>query len=781
MSKLTVDEITSVGGSSVDFPDGISNKGANLGTAASRDVGTAQDEIETNALKDFKSFDSLTSAIVYVTANPSTIERVSTASYRSKAECTTLGIDYPDGGGADYVVDAGALVLSSAPTAKSLGAIGDGTADNTGVLSSMQAELKNNTVELGTGAFSIASNSQIEDVIYKGTGVFKTKNSPNVATSGLSSTLGLFSDGIVPERHLRQALAKAASGQPIKVVIMGDSLSTPYAEVDSYMNASADGLWGYLKRRIAKQNPHLSFEFVNRGIGGMTWTSANGNVFNTKPSNIEWYDVDKDWFDYIEDEAPDILIFSFGMNDSENIVIPQFAAVQRRALSLPTVPDIVFCTNMVPSRMSGNANISSEKSNEGRDFSAGYVRHYAQTQDFGLIDVNRHYHLVMDGTDVENTYMSRVVAGLPTSLPYTATGILCSNFNMKINMASLAAGVMNDLNSETGERLRVQTSPKISVNNPNSTSYIDIGVRNGFIAVEINDNYQTGWNPNKFGAGVGGFGYANFTTTAPAPSVGQTCNLYVTVKGSHLTVSLNNEIILEKQIRRLGQVFEPSVYSKNGTITAAATITLDQGKYAKICHPLLTDSEVWENLDSNGGNNLNHPNTKASSVIYGPVIDCANFAVPSFSVGATDYVNTKSHRTVIGGKQSKGISTIGALPAGSALVNTLPPPDANDLVIVGAGDSVGTTTLVPSTGAYRCVIATETDQRALVDSFVPALGLRKTAISGVTVQTLISPTLVNTAGIQILCNVDSVLSLKQVFIGDPDTAGTGFRALRIPN
>ena len=77
-----------------------------LGTAASKDVGLGQDEIETNALKDFKSFDSLTSAIAYVTANPDNIKRLDTASYRNEAECLALSINYPDGGDASYVVVA---------------------------------------------------------------------------------------------------------------------------------------------------------------------------------------------------------------------------------------------------------------------------------------------------------------------------------------------------------------------------------------------------------------------------------------------------------------------------------------------------------------------------------------------------------------------------------------------------------------------------------------------------------------------------------------------------
>ena len=77
-----------------------------LGTASVVNVGTAQDQIETNALKDFKSFDSLTSAIAYVTAYPDNIKRLDTASRRSSSECAALGINYPDGGGADYIVAA---------------------------------------------------------------------------------------------------------------------------------------------------------------------------------------------------------------------------------------------------------------------------------------------------------------------------------------------------------------------------------------------------------------------------------------------------------------------------------------------------------------------------------------------------------------------------------------------------------------------------------------------------------------------------------------------------
>lgn len=133
----------------------------NFGSAATKDTGTAQDQIELNSQKTFKSFDSLTSAIAFVTANPSTIERLSTASYRSQAECTTLGISYPDGGGADYVVVAG----------------GTGTADGRSFIDAGSKQLKQTptfatsfelAAHIKLGANPLIASAAGRDMIYVG-------------------------------------------------------------------------------------------------------------------------------------------------------------------------------------------------------------------------------------------------------------------------------------------------------------------------------------------------------------------------------------------------------------------------------------------------------------------------------------------------------------------------------------------------------------------------------------------------------------------------------------
>jgi hypothetical protein len=51
-----------------------------------------------------RTFKSLTDAVDYVTLNPATLDQVTTVSDKSESECISLGIDYPDGNGGDYIV-----------------------------------------------------------------------------------------------------------------------------------------------------------------------------------------------------------------------------------------------------------------------------------------------------------------------------------------------------------------------------------------------------------------------------------------------------------------------------------------------------------------------------------------------------------------------------------------------------------------------------------------------------------------------------------------------------
>ena len=57
----------------------------------------------------YGTFEGLSDAVAFVTAHPELFPdntAISTSSYRTQSECTTHGIDYPDGGGADYIIVA---------------------------------------------------------------------------------------------------------------------------------------------------------------------------------------------------------------------------------------------------------------------------------------------------------------------------------------------------------------------------------------------------------------------------------------------------------------------------------------------------------------------------------------------------------------------------------------------------------------------------------------------------------------------------------------------------
>lgn len=145
-----------------------------------------------------ESFDSLTSAIAFVTANPDTIERLSTASYRNEAECTALGIDYPDGGAADYVVgtvmgaadnayiiDAGTkqiiLNITGPVNVLALGIVGDGVSDSS-TLFAVAGTGPNTQIHIPDGDYLLNSDAWMRDdikittganVVFRGAGRIK--------------------------------------------------------------------------------------------------------------------------------------------------------------------------------------------------------------------------------------------------------------------------------------------------------------------------------------------------------------------------------------------------------------------------------------------------------------------------------------------------------------------------------------------------------------------------------------------------------------------------------
>ena len=154
------------------------------------------------------------------------------------------------------------------------------------------------------------------------------------------------------------------------VVIMGDSISTDGPNALS----KGDSMASVIAGEIQNQNPGTTINFLNRAIGGQTWLNAN-----TKPTSFPaWYtDTTKDWLEYVQADAPDLLILAFGMNDANGFNAGAIHAVVNKIKTWAKVPSILFVTNPVPAiatTWSGGAGFYDTIFQEGRDWAAGYAR-----------------------------------------------------------------------------------------------------------------------------------------------------------------------------------------------------------------------------------------------------------------------------------------------------------------------------------------------------------------------------------------------------------------------
>ena len=207
----------------------------NQGTTTSVDVGTDQDQIELNSQKTFRMFDSLTSAAAFVTANPTAIKQVSTTSFRSEDECAGLSIDYPDGGGADYVVvDAGT-------------GIDDG------------------------GSFINAGSKQLK---------LSPKTVNNIRVYGIVGN-GVYDD-------LSQLIAADLSGLRFSIADIALNISTPYKATSgtfeigprtTLSNATSSGMFNQNLGFLAGSGVGNDYRIPDRtyfGLAASNWGGANG-------------------------------------------------------------------------------------------------------------------------------------------------------------------------------------------------------------------------------------------------------------------------------------------------------------------------------------------------------------------------------------------------------------------------------------------------------------------------------------------------------------------------
>ncbi|HHA2081868.1 TPA: SGNH/GDSL hydrolase family protein [Enterobacter asburiae] len=378
------------------------------------------------------------------------------------------------------------------------------------------------------------------------------------------------------------------------VVIMGDSISTDGPNALS----KGDSMASVIAGEIQNQNPGATINFLNRAIGGQTWLNAN-----TKPTSFPaWYtDTTKDWLEYVQADAPDLLILAFGMNDANGFNAGAIHAVVNKIKAWAKVPSILFVTNPVPAiatTWSGGAGFYDTIFQEGRDWAAGYARTYAKFYGYSVLDMNRQFCLIRDGRD----YLD---------IPLTFSGTYNQSFIHDTTLIARDFSISGD----------IATWPAGKV--------LQLKVGSGSLDTVFITNQAGNFKVTAFCTGQQSTAYVDVTTTVPV-TAGQT--LDISVRGDRFIMfSGITQVIAFDLIRTGGELAVVAEWQDTPGSGPFATVSVSVGNWLQ-CQYTARDSDIWGHDDGTantklpeGGNGINHYSSKGIGLIVSPVVSAFDF------------------------------------------------------------------------------------------------------------------------------------------------------------
>lgn len=451
----------------------------------------------------------------------------------------------------------------------------------------------------------VDTNVTVDDVnvpVRKKTEVFFTKDGGDL--TGLyrraAIPVGAPSNVRVQNGLAQEDMAQFYNAANPKVVILGDSIST-----DGPNSLSpSDSMFAVISKAIANSNPERSVDFINRAIGGQTWMNAN-----TKPTSFPaWYtDTSKNWLDYVEEDAPDLLILAFGMNDSNGFNAGALHAVVDKVKAWSKVPSLLFVTNPVPSiatTWSNGSGFYATIFQEGRDWAAGYARSYAKHYGYSVLDINRQFCLIRDGRDYLGVPLER--AGVYNQSYIHDTTIIARDFSLSGDIGNWPA---------------------------NKTLSIKVGP--GELDTVYVSNVDGKYKVTAFCTGQQNAAYVDQQTQIPV-TTGQT--LDVSVLNNQFTLfSGITKVISFDLIRTGGEMALIAEWQDAANSGPFTTITANVGNWLQ-CEYTARDSDIWGHDDGTadtklpeGGNGINHYSSKGINLIVTPVVEAFDFRRKSIS------------------------------------------------------------------------------------------------------------------------------------------------------
>jgi len=208
--------------------------------------------------------------------------------------------------------------------------------------------------------------------------------------------------------HCPKAAAKIRAGTPVTVVVTGESTYTT--------TTSATVLplfWARAQLAMKQANPGKAVTWINRAIGGQTWTNLD-TVSGAAPNNPHWYyDDARAWLLYIQDLNPDIVVVGFSANDGAAFRIATMISVLNKMAAWSNPPEVILATsNPYAQQHSGQVNTALVW--EAQQAAACMERTWAISKGLGLVDTGRAITIHAKGFDVDD---------IPLKRDYNVTGM----------------------------------------------------------------------------------------------------------------------------------------------------------------------------------------------------------------------------------------------------------------------------------------------------------------------------------------------------------------------
>lgn len=426
-----------------------------------------------------------------------------------------------------------------------------------------------------------------------------------------------------------ELLSNIGNMTQLNIAILGGSAKIAFIG-DSILEGDRDGLYdnstaAMIMRVLREQNKNVAFTFGNfslagRGIGAYSDPNYKGiaGPDNTalgfyRPAgnslNSQWPGgsvIGKSWMDHVKDFQPDLTIILHGANDASGVASAN-AAAWKSALDYQNtwakVPSVAMGTAALPAVSAGSQNEI--------QVAADVVRGIARERNHTLLDINRIFHLMRDGTDVDNLFYVRnndfvsYPAGWTPEVGATLALVDITGYALQGSGGALRSVQSQDVNISAKFKMANWTT-------------------------------QTG-NIRYRSLGTGADQY-----TAQVTSGAVFLYYGATIIGSAVISSIpnNTEVTLQVDVRgSLHRVFlngfeAVSVYDYNNVRPGRHGVSITGGSglvFELVAHlgnpysvglPMLTDTDIYgandfvANPNTLGGNSINHPTKLANTVIW---------------------------------------------------------------------------------------------------------------------------------------------------------------------